>query len=196
MPGVLIATNQPILAKGFEVVLTAGGLEIAGICADVFEISESVRLRRPCVMILDMSILPQRDAIRDLRRLAPNCRIIPWPCPGLSGSPARLVEAVNMMVAFSEIGCSSPASLVDAVCTAGEREVVNLAGYGLTVDEIAIAMRSNRAAVKRLLSAASDRLGAKDRIDLALFGLAELTSPNGIEGRPVTWTDEIEPVFR
>ena len=33
----LIATNEPILAKGLETILMAGGLEVAAVCHDVFE---------------------------------------------------------------------------------------------------------------------------------------------------------------
>ena len=182
MPCVLIATNQPILAKGLEAALTAGGLEIADICTDVFELFDSIQLRRADAAILDMSVLPGPEAIRDLRRLAPKCKLFPLPDPA-SCSPARLVEAINMIMAFPEPESSSPSMLVDVASTAGERAIIALAGYGLTAEEIAIATGFDRATVKNLLRNICDRLGAEGRLELAIYGLFTLKNPSPIEGR-------------
>ena len=76
MTRVLIATNEPILAKGLETVLAAGGLEIAAVCHDVFELFECFQSCRPDIAVLDMPVLPAPEVIRDLHRLAPHCQLV------------------------------------------------------------------------------------------------------------------------
>src|SRR5437016_2437902 len=97
MTRVLIATNEPILAKGLESVLSAGGLEIAAVCHDVFELFECLPGCSPDIAVLDMLVLPTPEAIHDLRRIAPQCQFVLWPRPALPDSPARLAEAIHMM---------------------------------------------------------------------------------------------------
>src|ERR1035437_4503303 len=63
MTRILIATNEPILAKGLETVLTAGGLEIAAVCHDVFELFERLPRCRPDIAVLDMTVLPAPGGI-------------------------------------------------------------------------------------------------------------------------------------
>jgi len=92
MPRVLIATNEPVLAKGLQTVLTAGGLEITDICADVCELFVAVQRSRPDVAILDVSILPSEQLIADLRHAAPKCKLVGWRGRGSTESPERLVE--------------------------------------------------------------------------------------------------------
>ena len=56
MTRVLIATGEPVLAKGLEAVLKAGGLEIAAVCSDIFEVFESLPRCRPDIAVLDRSV--------------------------------------------------------------------------------------------------------------------------------------------
>jgi len=173
IPRVLIATTEPVLAKGLESVLTAGGLEVTDICKDVFEIFESFQRRRPDVAILDMPVLPAPEIVRDFHRLAPKCRLVLWPHANLSRDPAKLVEAINMLTTFTESN-SEPAALVDLSCSAAERELITLIGYGLSNEEIAWAMSADAATVHQLVKKVSDKLGAEDRYELAMYGLSTL----------------------
>ena len=173
MTRVLIATNQPIKAKGLETILIAGGMEIAAICQDVFELFECLQQSRPDVAILDTPILVAPEVVHDLRRLAPQCLIVRWPQLNLSDSPARVVDAILMMANFSNPE-PSPSELVDLACNAYERQVVVLAGYGLNTEEIASAMGADRSTVQKLLKSVADRLGTEDRYELALYGLSTL----------------------
>jgi len=173
IPRVLIATNEPVLAKGLEAVLIAGGLEVTDVCKDIFEVFESFQRRRPDVAILDMPVLPAPEIVRDLHRVAPKCRLVLWPRTNLSREPAKLVEAINMMAAFSEHD-AEPSALVDISCNAAERELITLIGYGLSNEEIAWAMSADAGTVQKLVKRVSDKLGAEDRYELAMYGLSTL----------------------
>jgi DNA-binding NarL/FixJ family response regulator len=173
MTRILIATNEPILAKGLETVLMAGGLEIAAVCNDVFELFECLPRCRPDIAVLDMAALPAPEVILDLRRLAPQCQLVLWPRLAFTDSPARLVDTLSLMARFSETD-PSPSMLVNLACSESERELITLAGYGLNNEEIAAARGSDRATVQKLLSNLSDRLGTEDRCELALYGLSTL----------------------
>ena len=100
MTRVLIATCEPILAKGLEAVLKAGGLEIAAVCNDVFEVFESLPRCRPDIAILDLPVSSAEQVIADLHRIAPRCRFLRWPRLTLSDSPASLVDSLILMGQF------------------------------------------------------------------------------------------------
>jgi DNA-binding NarL/FixJ family response regulator len=173
MTRVLLATKEPILAKGLESILMAGGMEIAAVCHDVFELFECIERCRPDIAVLDMPVLPSPEVITDLQRLAPGCRLAPWPHLTLSESPTRLVDTLSLMAQFPGPD-PSPSALVNLACSEGERELIALAGYGLNNREIADALGSNRSNVQKRLRNLADRLGAGDRYELALFGLSTL----------------------
>lgn len=174
MTRVLIATNEPILAKGLEAVLMAGGLEIAAVCNDVFELFDCLQRCRPDIAVLDMPVLSAPEVIHDLRWLAPRCRLVLWPRLALSDSPARLVDALTLMALFPEPEPSLSLLVNLAACSEREREIITLVGYGLNNEEIAAALGSDRATVQKLLRNLSNRLGAEDRYELALYGLSTL----------------------
>ncbi|MBZ5622523.1 MAG: hypothetical protein LAQ69_27885 [Acidobacteriia bacterium] len=182
MTRVLIATNEPILAKGLEAVLTAGGLEIVAVCHDVFELCECLQHCRPDFAVLDMPVLPAPEVIQDLHRLAPQCQLVLWPRLTLSDSPDRVAEAIHMMANFSRAD-PSPSALVNLACSPSERELIALVGYGLRNEEIAATLGSDPSTVQNLLRSLSDRLGTEDRYELALYGLSTLNQPDRIEGR-------------
>lgn len=182
MTRVLIATNQPIKAKGMEAVLIAGGVEIAAVCHDVSEVFECLQGCRPDIAVLDTPILLAPEVIQDLRRLAPQCLVVRWPELRLSDSPTRVVDAILMMANFANPE-PSPSELVSLACNPYEREIVALAGYGLNTDEIAAAMGTDRSTVQRLLRTVADRLGTEDRYELALYGLSTLKQSDAEERR-------------
>jgi DNA-binding NarL/FixJ family response regulator len=198
MTRVLVATNEPILAKGLEDVLTAGGFDVIGRCSDVFELFECFSSKRPDIVVLDLPMLPTPEVIRDLRRCAPKCQFVLWSRLGAghnvevtkkaiqesvrygaravppNTSPEQFVQTVSLIAEFFQPE-PKPADLVKMACSSMEREFITLAGYGLSNDEIAAATRSDGPAVGKLLKTLAHRLGAGDRYELALYGLAALS---------------------
>jgi len=182
MTRVLIATNQPVKARGLEALLNAGGLEVVAVCQDVFEIFECLHRCVPDIAILDEPVVIGPEVVHDLRRMAPRCHLLHWPELRPSDSPARVVEALLLMANFS-IPNPSPNVLVDLACAPVERQVVALAGYGLNPEEMAAALGSDRSTVQKLIKNVTDHLGTEDRYDLALYGLSTLNQRESDERR-------------
>jgi len=180
---VLIATNKPIMAKGLEDMLTAGGLEVAGVCHDIFELFEKLPGSRAVIAILEKQVLPTPEVILDLHRIAPQCQFLKWPERSESDSPARLADTLNLMAQFSTP--ASPATLMSLACNERERELITLVGYGLNNEEIASSVGSDPTTVQKRLRELSERLGTEDRCELALYGLSTLGEKNA-------WKDGIE----
>jgi len=189
MTTVLIATNEPVLARGFEAILSAGGLHIAGICTDIGQIFDTFRRSRPDIAILDAAVTPLSAVIIDLRKLAPRCRLLAWPRAmsqaqaqelvrlGAHGvlpsdvTPDVLVNTLNLLASFPESE-PAPAALVKHVCSPVEQQIIALVGCGMLNHEIAAVVQSDARAVDEQVKALSRRFGAQDRYELALYGLS------------------------
>ena len=194
---VLIATNEPVLAKGLEAILLAGGFEVCSQCSDVFELFEHILSARPDIVILDPPVLPDPEVVRELLRLAPKCQIVLWPravprqgveeairygARGVLSAEAassRLAEVLHMMAGFPEPG-GGAAELVNRTCSPIERECLAMAGHGLSNQEIAAAIGFDESTVHKLLRTVSHRLGVEDRFELALYGLSTLTASDSM----------------
>ena len=189
MTRVLIATSQPILAKGFEAILSGENFQITDSCTDIAQAFEAIHRNRPEVALLDIALCASIDVIAELRKSAPHCQLVLWGTKihpnqadeavrlGARGvlpadvSPAQLIEALDIVVSFPAAQ-PTPGALVQSLCDSLERDLIALVGHGLKNDEIAILMHSDQNTVDKALRSASRRLGAQDRYELALYGLS------------------------
>jgi DNA-binding NarL/FixJ family response regulator len=205
---VLIATNEPMLAKGLEASLTAGGVEVCAVCYDVFELFDKILSARPAIAIIDVPVLPGPEVIGELLTLAPKCQIVVWPRPiarrgveeairhGARGvlsaetAPKRLAEILTMLVNFPDPN-RGPAQVVSETCSPLERRYLAMVGHGLDNQEIAAAMGSDESTIQELQRSVSDRLRVEDRYELALFGLSTLNQSNSQTQGEGSWTGEI-----
>jgi DNA-binding NarL/FixJ family response regulator len=195
MTRVLIAIREPVLATGMENVLSSAGLKIAALCTDLFALMQDLPGADAEVAILDLGVLPAPEVIRDLHRIAPQCRFLllsrgTWSQEELNAalsygaagvlpatlSPAELVETVKLVAVFGQARCT-PAEAVRLVCNSHEREVIAMTGYGLDSREIAEATCSDEASIRKLMADVAGRLAAGDRYELALYGLSALKEP-------------------
>lgn len=191
MRRILIAVNEPVLAAGLESILKTGGFEIVDICADVAALFESIQTSRPDVAIIDGIIASTMRLVRDLRSLVPQCQLLLWGgsvsrehaaevlrlgavavLPS-NISPAHLIEAMDMLVAFPPLK-SAPAATVKDLCDPNERRLIALVSAGMNDDEIAAILHHDKGTVSRLIKGVSHRLGAKDRYELVLYGLSSV----------------------
>ncbi|MEU9719591.1 response regulator transcription factor [Streptomyces sp. NPDC047976] len=77
-PRVLIADDQELVRTGFRLILTARGIEVAGVAADGVEAVSMARALRPDVVLLDIR-MPRMDGLAAARRILaelPECRVI------------------------------------------------------------------------------------------------------------------------
>jgi len=204
---VLIATNEPVLARGFEAILTSGGLEVVDVCTDVGRIIDAFARHQPEVAILDMAVAPLHTVLIELRRLSPTCQLLVWPRQiseqqakelvrfGARGvlpndvTPQLLIATIRMLESFpQQEGAAS--ALVKQVCDANERQLLSLVGCGMKNDEIAMLVRTDARSVDQKLRTLAGRLGVQDRYELALYGLSIANEPIQSNGEQV-WKNEI-----
>jgi DNA-binding NarL/FixJ family response regulator len=189
MTSVLLATNEPVLAKGLEVILVAAGLQISDVCVDITQLFRAFRRNPPDVAILDFPFSLEMAVIGDLRKLARKCQIVMWSrqlskeqaneAMRLGANailptflpPARLIEALQLLASFPEPE-TTPAAMVNRVCNQTEQQLLALLACGLKNREIAAVMRFDQNSVESLMRSVSSRLGAADRYELALYGLS------------------------
>jgi DNA-binding NarL/FixJ family response regulator len=188
MTRVIIATAEPVLAKGLETILVNGGFHIEDVCLDVAHLFESIQQKQADIAILDLAPVFRTSMVIELKTLAPCCQLLLWPrgvSPqdasealrlGVVGiiplevTPQHLIEALDLIASFPA-GQPPASSIVETLCDPLERQFVTLAGHGLENGEIAMMMRTDSRQVDQLARKAARRLGAKGRHELALYGL-------------------------
>jgi len=204
---IVIATNEPVLARGFEAILTSGGLDVIGVCADLTQVFDSLRQYQPQIAILDMTLGPMQAILVELRKLAPQCHLVIWPRQ-ISETQARelvrqgaravlpsdvtaevLIGTLHMLEAFPPPD-PTPAALVKQVCNPLERQVLSLVGCGMKNEEIAAAVQTDRKTVDENVKNLCHRLGALDRYELALYGLSITNEAIPFNGES-SWKKEI-----
>jgi len=165
---VLLADDHQIVRQGLRGILVAAGHEVIGEASDGREALKLARTLNPDIAVLDLSmpLLNGLDAAREIRRLAPDIKIILLTMytdkgyvlqalrAGARGYVVKTQAAEDLISAIREIlrgeTYLSPgvaASVVDAVLestneaadplTARERQVLQLVAEGNTTKEIA-----------------------------------------------------------
>ena len=196
---VLLYCEQPILAKGLEVVLKASGqFELCGLCTSAAGVLETIGDLKPDLLLFDVTAEFSLDALADMNRLVPSSKTVLW------------VDGIEPELAFQAMGIGvrgilrkdlSPEAqlrclanvnagelwfekaLTDSllcseriVLTKREGQLVALLAQGLKNKEIAYTLSISEGTVKVYLSRLFQKVGAKDRFELALFGLKNISN--------------------
>ena len=88
-------------------------------------------------------------------------------------SPAHLIEAMDMLVTFPPLK-TAPGATMKNLCDPNERRLIALVSAGMNDDEIGAILHQDKGTVNRLIKSVSNRLGAKDRYELVLYGLSSV----------------------
>lgn len=202
MPRIVLYSDQPILAMGLESVLCrAPGFELAGICPTVPVLMQRLAADEPDIALLDLTPEVTFGALSDLRRAIAHCKIVLWVNTistelafqamglGVRGIlrktlPAELqVKCLQKVHAgelwFEKALTDSFLSARRVALTQREGQLVSLLTQGLKNKEIATTLMISEGTVKVYLSRLFQKVGVKDRFELALFGLKNLTTGHG-----------------
>ncbi len=197
MARVLLLTDEPVLAAGFSSVLkSAAAFESVSVCAGAADLAAAVQAHSPDVLLIDLTPDVTFGILSQLRREYPGCRLVLWVRSistelayqamemGVRGvlrktlSPELLAKCL-MKVAEGELWFdkSLTASFLSAKMvslTKRESQLVGLLSQGLKNKEIAATLSISEGTVKVYLSRLFQKVGVKDRFELALYGLRNL----------------------
>ena len=208
MPRILLCSGEPILARGLESVLRhAAGFDLLPSCGSIAGLKEQLARGNPEVLLLDLSPEVTFAVLSDLKQAAPETRIVLWVTTistelafqamglGIRGvlrkqlPPELQVKCLQKVHAgelwFEKALTDSFLNARRVVLTNREGQLVSLLSQGLKNKEIAATLMVSEGTVKVYLSRLFEKAGVKDRFELALFGLRNLTTgqqpaaPNG-----------------
>jgi len=210
MMRIILCVGEPILAKGLEDVLRqVEGFELLPTCCSVTTLAELLsKGARPDLVLLDLTQDVTFALMSELTRTMRDAKIVLWVKSvstelafqamglGVQGIlrkqlPVELqVKCLQRVQAgelwFEKALTDSFLSLRRVALTNREGEVVSLLAQGLKNKEIAATLLVSEATVKTYVSRLIEKVGVKDRFELGLFGLKNLTTgqpPQGEEGQ-------------
>jgi two-component system, NarL family, nitrate/nitrite response regulator NarL len=198
MTTVALCCVQPVLAEGLAAVLAGSGdLSLSAGCTTLSELTEHVRKERPDLILVDVAPDVTFDLLATLRSVARQIPIVLWVTEDVSPDFASQAIALGVRgilrkslsvelqlkclrkVAAGEFWVEKALS-EDLLCTrrvpftSRERQAMILLAHGLKNKEIAYEMGLSEGTVKVYLSRLFRKVGASDRLELALFGVKNM----------------------
>jgi DNA-binding NarL/FixJ family response regulator len=200
MPTVLLSTDEPILAEGLKRVLSAtDGLELCAWCPRVEDLRVQLEVSTPDLLLIDLTSEVNFALLNSIQEAASRSKIVLWVrdistelamqamSVGVRGILRRTLSTDTLLrcltcvqdgeLWFEKALTDNLMSTRRYALTRREGQLVALLSQGLKNKEIATAMSISEGSVKVYLSRLFQKLQVKDRFELALFGLRNL-SPN------------------
>ncbi len=198
MARVLLYSTIPIVAKGFTLVLSAASeFDLVAICGSIAQLSQTALVTGPDLLVIDMDEEVSFDRLLELRRAMPaRSKIVLWVqsiTPELAYQTMRLgVRGILRKTLGTDVMLRCMQKVCDGECwfeealtssflniktvrlTRRESQLVSLVSQGLKNKEIADALFIAEPTVKIYLSRLFRKVGAKDRFELALYGLRNM----------------------
>jgi len=199
MTRILLYSDEPILAKGLESVLRqVEGFELLPTCITLAGLMEQIGQGSPDLVLMDLTPEITFAVLSEMKHAMANSRIVLWVNTistelafqamglGVRGIlrktlPTELQVKCLQKVQAGELWFEK--ALTDSfLCarrvalTQREGQLVSLLSQGLKNKEIATTLMISEGTVKVYLSRLFQKVGVKDRFELALFGLKNLTT--------------------
>src|SRR5579862_2965168 len=199
MTRVYLYSDQPIFAKGLEAVLIATGrFQLESSYSGIPELLDRLQSDSPDILLLDLTPEVTFGVLSDIKRVVQESKLVLWVNMistelafqamglGVRGIlrktlPTELQVKCLQKVQAGELWFEK--ALTDSfLCarrialTQREGQLVSLLSQGLKNKEIATTLMISEGTVKVYLSRLFQKVGVKDRFELALFGLKNLTT--------------------
>jgi len=199
---ILLYSGEPMLAEGLHDILrSAGGFEWLPPCFSLASLVETAASHLPDLLVLELTSEVTYAALRDLRRRAGSAAILLWVSSistelafqamslGVRGILRRTLGVelqVKCLRKVAEGELWFEKSLTDGFLgargvslTHRESQLVSLLAQGMRNREIADTLMITEGSVKVYLSRLYQKLGVKDRFELALYGIKNFGSSPG-----------------
>jgi DNA-binding NarL/FixJ family response regulator len=205
MASILFYSDQPVLARGLKEILSSEeGVELLDHCANAERLLESLAIQQPDLLFLDLTTDFTLDFLSSVHRSAPGAKIVLWVHfistemalqamgLGVRGILSKALQPEVLVTGLKKIHGGElwfEKALTDSILTARrytltrrEGQIVSLVAQGLKNKELGVALNISEGTVKVYLSRLFKKLGLKDRFELALFGLKNLTAGYSSQG--------------
>jgi DNA-binding NarL/FixJ family response regulator len=208
MTRIVLYSDQPILAVGLQSVLhSAEGFELTAVSGSVPALMEQLATVEADIILLDLTAEITFGVLSELKSAMLNSKVVLWVNYistelafqsmglGVRGILRKTLPADLQVKCLQKVQAGElwfEKALTDSFLTAKrvvlthrEGQLVGLLSQGLKNKEIASTLLISEGTVKVYLSRLFQKVGVKDRFELALFGLKNLaTTPGGAERRP------------
>jgi len=206
MTRIVLYTDQPILTQGLRSVFTeASSFELQAVASTMPELMEIRAAAVPDILLLDLTSEVTFGALTEMKRVMPHAKIVLWVHTistelafqamglGVRGIlrktlPTDLLAKCLGKVQEGELWVEK--ALTDSFLSAKrialtkrEGQLVSLLSQGLKNKEIATVLMIYEGTVKDYLSRLFQKLLVKDRVELALYGLKNLSAGPGAVNR-------------
>jgi DNA-binding NarL/FixJ family response regulator len=205
---VLLCSDEPILAEGLARILTGcEALDLISYCSGMQDLRAQMELHQPDVLLVDLTAGVTFGVLSGLHEAASEAKIVLWVHSistelalqamslGVRGILRKTLPTDTLLRCLTRVNEGElwfEKSLTDSIMSARrysltrrEGQLVSLLSQGLKNKEIATALTISEGTVKVYLSRLFQKLGVKDRFELALYGLKNLTPGGGsLEGTP------------
>jgi DNA-binding NarL/FixJ family response regulator len=208
MTRILLYSDEPILAKGLEAVLRqVEGFELLPSCNTVAGVIDQVSHAVPDLVLMDLTSEITFAVLSEMKHAMASTKIVLWVNTistelafqamglGVRGILRKTLPTDLQVKCLQKVQAGElwfEKALTDSfLCarrvslTQREGQLVSLLSQGLKNKEIATTLMISEGTVKVYLSRLFQKVGVKDRFELALFGLKNLTTgqlPTGEKG--------------
>jgi DNA-binding NarL/FixJ family response regulator len=207
MASVMLCAGEPILAEGLRQALSnVPELELVNYCPVVTDLHEQIRIFQPDILLLEVTSEVTFAVLSGLRTALPALRVVLWVhviatelalqsvslgVRGILRTTLPVETLVRCLTQVSEGEMWFEKGLTDAIMTSRsysltprEGQLVALLTQGLKNREIASKLKIAEGTVKVYMSRMFLKLGVKDRLELALYGLKNLAPGSHLSALP------------
>lgn len=197
MASVLLCTDEPIMAEGLKRTLRdSPALELISWCPHLDDLRTEIATHLPEVLLVDLTSDVNYSVLSSLHRIALQARIVLWVqsistelalqamslgVRGILRKSLPVDTLLRCLTRVSEGELWLEKSLTDSIMSARrysltrrEGQLVSLLSHGMKNRDIAWALTISEGTVKVYLSRLFQKLGVRDRFELALYGLKNL----------------------
>ncbi len=202
MARVLLCTDEPILAEGLTKILAdTEGLDLCSWCSSVDTLAAQLEQHQPELLLVDMTNDVTFSVLSSLHGISYQAKIVLWVHTistelalqamslGIRGILRKTLPVETLLRCLDRVREGElwfDKALTDSIMgarryslTRREGQLVTLLSQGLKNKEIATALTISEGTVKVYLSRLFQKLGVKDRFELALYGLKNLAPGAG-----------------
>ena len=198
MASVMLCADEPILAEGLRQTLNnVSGLDLMNYCPVLADLHEQIKIFQPDILLLEVTSEVTFSMLSGLRTALPALRVVLWVhviaielalqsvslgVRGILRTTLPVETLIRCLMRVSEGELWFEKGVTDAIMTSRsysltprEGQLVALLTQGQKNKEIASNLNIAESTVKVYMSRMFLKLGVKDRLELALYGLKNLT---------------------